>query len=215
MIKDNLDELLELTLEMEGLITLMLKRDDMTPPRVTAMLERKTLRFNELLGIDVRRETAVPASAPLQEPELFKEPEPMVPESKTAAPVREEIVPESTCGCQADSDEEKVAESVETEQIEDADDNMPEELPVDSEPAEKVLNDVLSKGMLHFTLNDKFRFKRNLFDNSEEEFEGTIKVISEMSSIDEVNDYLYNDLCLDPEDDEVKAFITVVANHFS
>ena len=84
-----------------------------------------------------------------------------------------------------------MAESVETEQIEDADDNMPEELPVDSEPAEKVLNDVLSKGMLHFTLNDKFRFKRNLFDNSEEEFEGTIKVISEMSSIDEVNDYLY------------------------
>ena len=36
-----------------------------------------------------------------------------------------------------------------------------------------------------------------------------------MSSMDEVNDYLYNDLCLDPEDDEVKAFITVVANHFS
>lgn len=67
MTKDNLDELLELTLEMEGLITLMLKRDDMTPPRVTAMLERKTLRFNELLGIDVRRETAVPASAPLQD----------------------------------------------------------------------------------------------------------------------------------------------------
>jgi len=36
-----------------------------------------------------------------------------------------------------------------------------------------------------FTLNDKFRFRRELFRNSHDEFDETLNVISQMSSITE------------------------------
>ena len=65
-----------------------------------------------------------------------------------------------------------------------------------------------------FTLNDKFRFRRELFRNSQDEFDETLNVISQMSSITEAEEYIYDDLCWDPDNEDVKAFMDVVAKHF-
>ncbi len=65
-----------------------------------------------------------------------------------------------------------------------------------------------------FTLNDKFRFRRELFRDSQEEFDDSLKVISEMSNVGEAEEYVYDDLCLDPENEAVKAFMDVVIKHF-
>lgn len=35
-----------------------------------------------------------------------------------------------------------------------------------------------------------------------------------MSSIDEAEEYFYEDLCWDPDNEHVKAFMEVVAKHF-
>lgn len=218
MTKDNLDEMLELTLEMEGLLTLMLKRDDMTPPRVTAMLERKARRFNELLNIKTIEANAAgpaPAKCAVEAQSMVVEP--------VVASVQESIPqPEEPAEIEQQVEQEEIAEAAEMEQTEDAGPAEAAAAPVAEEspaaieePAELVLNDVLSKGKLSFTLNDKFRFKRTIFDNSEEEFEGTIRVINDMTSMDEVSDYLYNDLCLDPNNEDVKYFVEVVSAHFN
>ncbi len=66
-----------------------------------------------------------------------------------------------------------------------------------------------------FTLNDRFRFKRELFGNSESNFSDALNVISAMSSIDEAEEYFYNDLCWSPENEEVKEFMKILANHFA
>jgi len=65
-----------------------------------------------------------------------------------------------------------------------------------------------------FTLNDKFRFRRELFHDSQEEFDETLDVISGMSSFAEAEEYFYNDLCWDPVNPEVKAFMEIVSKHF-
>ena len=65
-----------------------------------------------------------------------------------------------------------------------------------------------------FTLNDRFRFRRELFRNSDAEFRETIDVIGSMSSMEEAEDYFFNDLCWNPESDDVKDFMSIVAKNF-
>lgn len=66
----------------------------------------------------------------------------------------------------------------------------------------------------HFTINDTYRFKRELFSNSNEEWQEALNVLSAMGSYDEAEDYFYNDMAWDAENDEVKAFMEVVKNMF-
>ena len=65
-----------------------------------------------------------------------------------------------------------------------------------------------------FTLNDKFRFRRELFRDSQEEFDDALNIISQMSTIGEAEEYIYDDLCWDPENEDVKAFMDIVTKHF-
>lgn len=65
-----------------------------------------------------------------------------------------------------------------------------------------------------FTINDKFRFTRELFRGSEGEFRDTLETISGMSGFDEAEEYFYEDLCWDPDNDDVKAFMSIVKSHF-
>ncbi|MDE5749881.1 MAG: hypothetical protein K2H87_03835 [Duncaniella sp.] len=65
-----------------------------------------------------------------------------------------------------------------------------------------------------FTLNDKFRFRRDLFRGSETDFDETLDVISGMADFSEAEEYFYDDLCWDPEDPAVKEFMEIVARHF-
>ncbi len=66
-----------------------------------------------------------------------------------------------------------------------------------------------------FTLNDKFRFLRGLFCDDKADFDDTLKHLSELDSLDEAYDYLLNDLEWDVENEEVQAFISIIANHFN
>lgn len=67
----------------------------------------------------------------------------------------------------------------------------------------------------HFTLNDVFLFRRELFNNSETEFNDTLHLIASMPHFDEVKEYLLSDLQWNPEQPEVKDFLAVVENVFT
>lgn len=66
-----------------------------------------------------------------------------------------------------------------------------------------------------FTLNDKFLFKRVLFDNNEAEFNDTLLLFSSMQSFDEIEEYVYDDLRWDSTDAHVRDFMNIVRTHFS
>lgn len=66
-----------------------------------------------------------------------------------------------------------------------------------------------------FTINDRYRFKRELFGNSDTEFADIINMLSAMSSISEAEEYVYMDLEWDKDNEEVKDFMTIVSLYFS
>ena len=65
-----------------------------------------------------------------------------------------------------------------------------------------------------FSINDKFRFRRELFGNNATEMNDAINLVDAMKSYAEAEDYFYNDLGWDPEAEEVSEFMTIIRNHF-
>lgn len=65
-----------------------------------------------------------------------------------------------------------------------------------------------------FSLNDTFRFRRELFGNSAAEMTDALHMVEAMHSFDEAEDYFYGDLGWDRESDDVKEFMAIVKNHF-
>ncbi len=65
-----------------------------------------------------------------------------------------------------------------------------------------------------FNLNDKFRFRRELFGNSDAQYVECLDLLSAMTSIDEAKEYLYDDLSWDPDNDDVKAFVELLQNYY-
>ncbi len=66
-----------------------------------------------------------------------------------------------------------------------------------------------------FTINDRYRFRRELFGNSNAEMTDTINLLSAMSSIEEVEEYLLGDLGWDRANEDVEAFVSIVRRRFS
>lgn len=65
-----------------------------------------------------------------------------------------------------------------------------------------------------FSLNDTFRFRRELFGNSAAEMTDALHMVEAMHSFDEAEDYFYGDLGWDRESDDVKEFMAIIKNHF-
>lgn len=62
-----------------------------------------------------------------------------------------------------------------------------------------------------FTLNDRFRFRRELFGGDDADFSDTLRLLAEMDSYAEACDYLYNDMMWDKSDPNVADFMDIVA----
>lgn len=196
----NYNDLLRLTYEIEGLLLLQSQRaDGDTVPAVDNMIAEKTALLAKAFPLcpETLATEEEPAECPAADStdseataaSALAEEEMMATEPVAATPaVEATAAPESPV----------VNESIETPQ------SLEEKL------ARERARDIFRA----FTLNDKFRFRRELFRNSQDEFDETLNVISQMSSITEAEEYIYDDLCWDPDNEDVKAFMDVVAKHF-
>ena len=64
------------------------------------------------------------------------------------------------------------------------------------------------------SLNDRFRFRRELFGNSDIRMNETLSLIDAMQSYEEAEDYILNDLNWDVENPDVAEFMKIVQIHF-
>ena len=88
---------------------------------------------------------------------------------------------------------------------------------VDDEPVR--LDEALQRNMvkdLHhaFSLNDRFRYRRELFGNSDQVMEETLNHIESMATFDEAENYFYNDLEWEYDSPEVADFMVIIKNYF-
>lgn len=65
-----------------------------------------------------------------------------------------------------------------------------------------------------FSLNDRFRFRRELFGNSDINMNNTLNLLDTMSDLAEARDYLLQDLGWSTEEPVVQEFLTLVERHF-
>ena len=66
-----------------------------------------------------------------------------------------------------------------------------------------------------FTLNDRYRFRRELFGNSDAEMIDTLEMLGAMTSAEEAEEYLFVDLGWNPANDDVADFLAVVRRRFN
>lgn len=225
--------------ELEGLLLLADNRGADTPEYVFTAIGEKLDRLQMLLGEiedDEGEETQEDAcmvendvaDAGSEEPE--PEPEEDVAEV-TAEQVADgeydneqvpmvELVLDDEPTAEPDAETPNVAD--ETEDVE-AEDNIEEEPEADekasddSEPLrlDEKLQRSRSKDLKSaFSLNDTFRFRRELFGNSAAEMTDALHMVEAMHSFDEAEDYFYGDLGWDRESDDVKEFMAIIKNHF-
>ncbi len=223
------EALLSLALEIEGLILLIGRREDKTPPEVVELLKSKVAKLKssvELLSL-VKSYSPVAAAAEYEEAQdaagtpvanvAAVDMSVVSVQAPTAAPVRplqpmvvheeKKVVkssPEPAYVQAHRQDISAIAPAPKTKA------NTSAATPLIHNEEAETLGDMYKA----FTLNDKFRFRRELFSGNDAEFKDALNVVKGMGSMDEVEDYFYNDLCWDPDSDIVKDFIAVVAEFF-
>lgn len=121
------------------------------------------------------------------------------------------------CGMAA-GDAEVIAESVEMEEEADADEPQPVIAGNADDAEDDAGGDMPVPGRelrQFFTINDRYRFRRELFGNSDTDMADTLNMIEAMASVAEVQDYVYSDLGWDPEIEEVQEFMDIVTRYFN
>ena len=217
----NIEELITLNYELEGLLYLALHRGDDTPEKVWEMISEKIDSLKA--GIDIRESEPAPVVEETgEEPAVMTEiivekEEPVIfeqetPEEETG---EEELVAlEETVPAEEVTLASEPATSV--EQPAPAEEPVTEAAPV----AELRLDEKLARQNSRdlrkaFSLNDRFRFRRELFGNSDERMNEALRAVKSMAAIDEAHDYFYNTLGLDKTSTDVADFIAVIEHHIS
>lgn len=145
-------------------------------------------------------------------------------EPATEKPDREEpLYPWEEMG----DEEQSTAQDDEPEydnEADDYDDTDYEDTPVADLPADDTAGPVTLEEALQrqqakelrkaLSLNDRFRFRRELFGNSDIRMNETLALIDAMQSYDEAEDYILNDLNWDMDNPEVAEFMKIVQKHF-
>lgn len=196
--------LLNICLEIEGLLCLVERRGETIPKNVSDLLLAKT----EALRNGMIRFTSVPAPACKNE-EINIPPTVATAETVTEAAASEQIAD----AVELEEKEDACPDNTETASDENEKESSPktEEVPAKEETTVATMNDVAP---LELTVNDKFRFRRELFSNSDVDLADALQVASQMSTPEEIEDYFYNDLCFNPEDEVVKDFMRIVTKRF-
>ena len=194
--------------------------------------------FKEVFSLDFEepeQETITPPAAPVTPPVTPLE-EPVTPPAVpvTPPPFREEIneepVPEPDPELLPEDDRE--LEDITVEFIMPDDEEVPEpeeEMPTPPVPTEfpevdelqaplrvdEKLQRTLSKDIRKaFSLNDRFRFQRELFAGSANAMNTAIEHIEIMRSYGNAELYFYSQLNWDRENEVVQDFMNIVRNHF-
>lgn len=188
--------MLNLSYELEGLITLLINRGDAASPQIEKLIAEKAAALSAMAaGAPVAETVAAPSCPPAYVPKEKEDEKAELQETAEAA-AEEQL---------DDAEPEAPVRPVAETGIQD------EKISLDEKIARESVSDIRTA----FSINDKFRFRRELFGNSAADYDDALEVIAAMSSLDEAEDYFYNDLCWEPDNDNVKDFMEIVGRYFS
>ncbi len=195
-----LKELLDLTYELEALLSLALTREGV-PPRLYELISAKAAAISAAAGAGCEVATTVDSA------------DDVISDSYSIEDVHAAPAPSPVEEIEESVAEERVdrATSIAAAQVE-RDWRAPKPAaPAPAAPAPGA-GEALRK---RFSLNDKFRFRRELFGGSDADFSAALDAIAAADNLSEAEDYLYSQLRLDPDDDNVKSLVEVISGYFN
>lgn len=125
----------------------------------------------------------------------------------------DDVEPDAVCGDDVIADA-----TVDSDESEEAEYPCQEDEAVAEEPLrldEKLAREGSRNLRKAFSINDRFRFRRELFGNSDIEMSDTLNLVEAMSSYSEAVDYFMTDLQWDADNQEVKDFMEIIEKHFA
>lgn len=180
--------------EIEGLLELAQLREDklselepLIKGRIRSLLEDAPEDGIAEVSFDIEEEEVVTSELPEFEPEPESESEP---ESEPVNTITELFEETDTTSVTGKPDAEAI--SIQTQ------------APVRKERTDKPA----------FCLNDRFRFRRELFANSDAEFSSAMNMIAAMESYEEAEEYFIDQLGWDMENQEVVDFMEIIRGYF-
>lgn len=235
--RNDMQRMLDLTYELEGLLQLAISREEDAPCRLTSLMDHK-----------LRALSAILAEAPMAPEAVQTEPAPSEPvpeaEVERLAVVPDEAPEEApeaddySYAIPDEDDEDFTATSIADEGGEEGEEevNAPEEMapavePVSvsveapqpapaAQPAAAPVAAPVSAPAGHrtapvFSINDRFLFSRELFGGNVADFESALKEVAGMECYEEAEEYFYTDWKFDPESPVVGEFLAVIAKFFN
>lgn len=187
MNKEDLNSLLDSIYELEGLVHLALNRDDF-PEALPELITRKGREIAALASGLAGGSGNGLAVQEIHGVEMVVENPVMDNEPEPVVADHEPVV------CDPDP--------VPVQKIPDA--AVPEETRADAEP----------RGRLVFSINDRYRFKKELFNNSDADFNNTLALVASMEGYDEAEDYFVGELQWDQKKSEVADFLEILKKYF-
>ena len=194
------NSLIRLNIELEGLLRILADRDNAD---ARALLEAKFAQYSDLMHLYLAQETPMQSGpAPAIEPE-----QPVAPEPE-AVPATEPV-PEPIYEVASEPEVIVEPEPVPVQEPIIVPEPEPEPIP-EPERAQPTRTAVNTRLLKAFTLNDKFRFRRELFNGDDDDFADTLSLLAHMPSYAEAADYLTNDLLWDTRNPNVEDFLAIL-----
>lgn len=221
----DIQTLIHLNIEIEGLLHVLADRDN---DHARQLLGEKYAAYKPLIEKILAHE---PITAPAEATPLAEVAETLTQdEVKDEEAVENEEVDETDLAAAAIArgQEEGLNTPAEVEHIEEPEPASAPEAPAQesapeaTQPAqekvrvEQAISRLGARDLRRaFTLNDKFRFRRYLFDNDDVRFAETLDALSAMPHYAEARHYLIETLGWDAQNEDVKDFLAIVENHFA
>lgn len=208
----DIEHLISINIELEGLLRVLAQRDS---NEARAMLLEKTRAYAALV------ENLAAATEPIAVPVIPVD-DRKLEEVKIQEPVDAEVRPEAEQAEEAivlghDDEQVKIQEAAEAEtepEDQSAEQTVETETYTVPEPAEVPAEN--NAGLLKaFTLNDRFRFRRELFGGDDADFSDTLHLLADMESYKEAEDYLINDMMWSKDNAAVADFLALLQQNMS
>lgn len=144
-----------------------------------------------------------------------------------ATNIVEEVVESSLFDASAFSDEDSAEDELnndvdydneQQDEIDDESEGLDEDESIEEEEVfveSKIVNVNRQDIRKMFTINDRYRFRRELFCNNEVDFVDNLNLVQAMSCYEDVEDYFYNDLQWDSENEDVVEFMSIIFKYFN
>ncbi len=204
--------LLDCIYELEGLVHLALSRDD-SPEALPELIARKGEELSQrACGIARDTTTVVEVAAPAVVKEKVEIPAPV--EAQEIVEIAAPAVVEEKVETPAPVEAQEIVEIPAPVEIEE---NIAVSAPVVAEKVvvpKPVSVSPEPRGKLVFSINDRYRFKCELFNNSDADFNNTLAFVASMENYDEAEDYFLGELQWDPSSREVIDFLEILKKYF-